>query len=54
MHFLKAGLSDLVDIYLIQNSDKLKVNYEQKDIPAVTEKEIMDSFKRIKIALFDF
>lgn len=54
MHFLKVGLSDLMDIYLIQNSNKLKVNYEQEDIPAVIEEEIMNTFKRIRIALFDF
>lgn len=52
--FFKVVFSDLMDIYLIQNSNKFKVNYEQEDIPAVIEKLIMNTVKRIKIALFDF
>lgn len=52
--FFKVGLSDLMDIYLIQNPNKMKVNYKEKDILAVIEKEILTIFKRIKIALSDF
>lgn len=31
----KVKLSDLMNIYLIQNPNKMKVNYEEKDILAV-------------------
>lgn len=50
----KVKLSDLMNIYLIQNPNKMKANYEEKDILAVIEKEILNIFKRIKIALSDF
>lgn len=32
---------------------QLKANYEKENIPAVIEKEIKNTFKRIKIALID-
>lgn len=52
--FFKVKISDLMNIYLIQNPNKMKVNYEEKDILAVIKKEILNIFKRIKIALSDF
>lgn len=42
--FLKVGLSDLMDIYLIQNPNKMKVKYEEKDILAAIEKKIVNIF----------
>lgn len=38
-----------MDIYLIQNPNKMKVKYEEKDILAAIEQEILNIFKRIKI-----
>lgn len=38
-----------MDIYLIQDTNKMKVKYEEKDILAAIGKEILNIFKRIKI-----
>lgn len=43
-----------MDNYVIQNLNEMKVNYEEKDILAVFQKETLNRFKVIKVAFFDF